>query len=37
MDTDEGYMEENYFGEIRAMKRIINDDMVYIYLSESEE
>jgi|DEB0MinimDraft_6_1074348.scaffolds.fasta_scaffold19657_1 hypothetical protein len=37
LDTDMGYMEENYFEEIKANKRLVYDDMVYIFLSESEE
>jgi len=37
LDTDKGYMEENYFQEMKAMKRIVNGGMVYVFLSESEE
>ena len=37
MDTDMGYIEENIFSEMKHMKRVVYDDMVYVFLEETEE
>ena len=37
LDTDEGYIEENIFEEMKRMKYVVYNDMVYMFLSESEE
>lgn len=37
MDTEVGYIEENIYEELKRMKRIVYDDMAYVFLEETEE